>query len=75
MRMPLPTCHVAITTVTECGFEILPYSPYSPNMAPSDFYLFPNLKSRLGGKQYGSNEGIIKAVNKYFDDQKKGLLV
>ena len=31
---------VAITAATECGFEILPHSPYSPDMAPSDFYPF-----------------------------------
>ena len=33
--------------LTECGFEILPHPPYSPDMAPSDFYLFPKLKSHL----------------------------
>ena len=36
---------VAMTAVTECGFENLPHSLYSPEMAPSNFYLFPKLKS------------------------------
>ena len=40
-------------------------------MAPSDFYLFPKLKSHLPGTQYGSNEDIIEAVNKYLEDQEK----
>ena len=35
------TSQVFITSVHECGFEILPYLPYSPDMAPSDSYLFP----------------------------------
>ena len=41
---------------TECGFEILPHPPYTPDMAPSDFYLFPKLDSHLRGTQYGSKE-------------------
>ena len=26
---------VAMTAANECGFEILPHSPYSPDLAPS----------------------------------------
>ena len=47
-----------MTAAAECGFEILPHPPYSPDMAPSDFYLFPNLKPHLRG----SNEGLIEAI-------------
>ena len=43
------TSQFAMTAATECGFEILPHPPYSPDMAPSDFYLFPILKSHLRG--------------------------
>ena len=57
----------------ECGFEILPHPPYSPDMAPSDFYLFPKLKSHLRGTQNGSNEGLIEAVNEYFGNQEKAF--
>ena len=58
-----------MTAATECRFEILPYPQYSPDMAPSDFYLFPKLKSDLHSTQYGSNEGVIEAVNEYLRDQ------
>ena len=67
------TSQDALTAATECGFEILPHSPYSPDMAPSDFYLFPYLISYLHGTQYGSNEGIIEAVNEYLGDQEKAF--
>ena len=60
---PAHTSQVAMTAATECGFEILPHLPYSPDMAPSDFYLFPKLKSHLLGTQYGSNEDVISVVN------------
>ena len=39
------TSQVAMTAATECGFEILPHPPYSSDMAPSDFYMFPKSKS------------------------------
>ena len=40
---------------------------------PSDFYLFPKLKSHLRGTQYGCNEGVIEAVNKYLGDHEKAI--
>ena len=62
---------VAMTAATEYGFEILPHPPYAPDMASSDFYLFPKLKSHFCGTQYGSNEGMIEAVNECMGDQEK----
>ena len=61
----------AMTAATECGFEIPPHPPYSPDMAPSDFYLYPKLKSHLHGTQYGSNACNIEAVKEYLGDQEK----
>ena len=60
-------------TATECGFEILPHLLYSPDMAPSDFYLLKKLKYHLRGTQHGSNDGVIEAVNEYFGDQEKAF--
>ena len=68
---PAHTSQVAMTAATECGFEVLPNPPYSPDMASSDFYLFPKLKSNLRGTQFGSNEGAKAAVNEYLEDQEK----
>jgi hypothetical protein len=34
-----------MAAATACGFEILPHRTYSQYLAPSDLYLFPNLKS------------------------------
>ena len=64
---------VAMTAATERIFEILPHPPYSPDMAASDFYLFPNLNTHLRGTQYRSNEGIIEAVNEYLGQQEKAF--
>ena len=66
----LPTRH---KFATECGFKILPHPPYCPDMAPSNFYLFPELKAHIRGKQGGSHEGVIEAVNEYLEDQEKAF--
>ena len=41
---------VSMTKFHELRYELLPHPPYSPDLAPSDFFLFPNLKKWLGGK-------------------------
>ncbi|GBO03675.1 hypothetical protein AVEN_162518-1, partial [Araneus ventricosus] len=37
-------------------------STYSPDLAPSDFHLFLKLKEFLGGKRFGSDDELEKAV-------------
>ena len=37
------TSQVAMAAATEYGFEVLPHLPYSSDLAPSDFCLFPKL--------------------------------
>ena len=38
----------------ELGFELQPHAPYSPDLAPYDFFLFPILKILLRGKRFSS---------------------
>lgn len=49
---------VAQRAIKECGFEQLHHPPYSPDLAPSDYFLFPNTKKYLKGKRYESEEEI-----------------
>jgi hypothetical protein len=46
------------------NIEILPHPPYSPDLAPSDFFLFPNLKKQLKGIHFDSDEEVILACDK-----------
>ena len=66
---PAHTSQVAMAAATECNFEVLPHPMYSPDLAPSDFYLFNKLKTSPCGRNFGSNEGLIDAVNEYLGDQ------
>ncbi|KAL9895462.1 histone-lysine N-methyltransferase SETMAR-like [Glossina fuscipes fuscipes] len=48
-------------------YELLQHPPYSPDLTPSVFHLFVNLKKFLDGKRFSSDEEVILAVNDYFD--------
>ena len=52
----------------ELKFELLPHAPYSLDLAPSDYFLFPNLKKWLGGRRFINNEEVESAVNGYFEE-------
>ena len=41
------------------NIPVLPHPPYSPDLAPCDFYLFPKLKLKLKG-HFGTMENIQK---------------
>ena len=38
------TCKVAIDAVERNGYELIPHPAYTPDLAPSVFFLFRNLK-------------------------------
>lgn len=63
---PVHTSAVAMAKLVELRYELLPHPPYSPDLAPCDFFLFPNLKKSLAGNRYGSNEEVIAATEAYF---------
>ncbi|EFN83776.1 Histone-lysine N-methyltransferase SETMAR, partial [Harpegnathos saltator] len=42
----------AITELHELHFEVLPHIPDSPDLYPSDFFLFPDMKKWLTGKRF-----------------------
>lgn len=63
------TCISARQKISELGFEVLPHPPYSPDLAPSDFYLFGNLKSNLRGTHFESDESLKMAVTQWFESQ------
>jgi histone-lysine N-methyltransferase SETMAR len=52
-------------------YELLEHPPYSPDLAPSDFFLFPELKLFLAGQRFSSNQEAIAAVKRYFADLTK----
>ena len=53
--------------LTKMGIKTVPQPPYSPYLAPCDFWLFPKLKEKLRGRRYETIEEMKKAVTKVID--------
>ena len=64
---------VAMSAVHDYGFELIDHPSYSPDLAPSDYFLFPNLKKHLAGKRYESDDDVISAVEDFFEGQEENF--
>jgi transposase len=47
------------------GWEILPHPPYSPDLAPLEFHLFPEMKNHTRDQRFNSNENVQNEVKKW----------
>ncbi len=59
------TPHTATPTLAfigESGIDMAPHPPYSPDLAPSDYFLFPRLKSGLWGHRFRNIPDLQTAV-------------
>ncbi|UYV80186.1 hypothetical protein LAZ67_18001955 [Cordylochernes scorpioides] len=54
------TAHLVTRFLAKNGTEILPQPPYSPDIAPNNFFLFPKLKAVLKGRHFDTREDIIE---------------
>ena len=43
---------------------MLPYPPYSPELDPCDFFLFPKLKTHVKGHHFGTVENFQAAATR-----------
>ena len=43
-------------------FQRAPHPPYSPDLAPSDFFLFGYVKEKLGGQSFKTREELYEFV-------------
>lgn len=60
-----PSSHNTVKVMAkihEIKLQVVPYAPYSSNLAPSDFSLLSNLKTIFGGKKCESDSEIIAAT-------------
>jgi histone-lysine N-methyltransferase SETMAR len=51
----------------EFGWEVFEHPAYSPDLAPSDFHLFPKLKVFLGGKHMETDAEVKETVTAWLN--------
>ncbi|EFN74878.1 Histone-lysine N-methyltransferase SETMAR, partial [Camponotus floridanus] len=49
----------------ELRFQLVTHPSYSPDLAPSDYHLFLNMKKWLVGRRFYSNEEMIAETNAF----------
>ena len=47
------------------GYELIPHPAYSPDLVPSDFFLFPNFKKDILGLHFRSDVEVVTAVGEW----------
>lgn len=51
--------------ICSLGWEILPHAAYSPDLAPSNFYLFRSLKHHLTDTNFQTLEEVQKSIDEF----------
>ena len=64
-----------VFAMTSLKFTVVPHPPYSPDLAPSDFWLFPNLKETLKGQHFLSDAKVEAAVRKWISSKPETFFI
>jgi len=51
------------------GFQCLDHPLYAPDLAPSDYHLFPGLRKQLKVRHFSSDSEVIAAAETWLDGQ------
>ena len=62
------TSTIAMAKINDLKFKLLPHAVYSPDLAPSDYSLLPNLKKWLSSQRLANHEEVESADNGYFEE-------
>jgi len=69
--------HRALATqkqLAHLGIHFLHHTPYSPDLAPSDYHLFPGLKKQLKVRHFSSDFELIVAAETWLVGQTSDFL-
>jgi len=62
---PAHSSHLIQSFLAKHNTPVLRQAPYSPDMAPCDFWLFPKLKMPLKGTRFQSREDIMRNATEH----------
>ena len=57
------------------GIELLPHSPYSPKLAPYDYYLFGSIVYFHWGRQFKNVEDVRTIIQAFIDSKPKDYMI
>lgn len=63
------TARATTALIKEFGWKTVTQPPYSPDVAPSDFHLFLELKKHLGGTHFDTDEDVKEEVLNFLRGQ------
>lgn len=58
-----------MTAIESLGLQVIPRPPYSPELAPCNYFLSPKLKEHLKGKKFNSDQEVKAGVKRWFNAQ------
>ena len=62
---PAHTSAIVTAFLKKEKVTVLPHPPYSPDLAPCEFFLFPKLKAFLAERKYQSRQALGSAIHQY----------
>ena len=69
-------CEVVKSFLSSEKVKVLNHPPYSPDLGPCDFFLFPRLKKMLSGNKYTSRSSLGSAIYQCLQlDTKRRLFI
>ena len=68
---PSHTANPVKETIEAISWEILSHAAYSPNLAPSDYYLFASMGHALSDQHFTSYENVRKWLDDWFASKER----
>lgn len=59
------TARQTIDYLKQQNVELMTHCPYSPDLSPNDFFLFPNIKNKMRGERFASPEEAVEAFKNH----------
>jgi histone-lysine N-methyltransferase SETMAR len=70
--MKMRVC-IQLLALEHFNWVLFDHPPYSPDIAPSDYYLFTYLKNWLGSQRFNNNEELAEGVKTWLSSQAAGF--
>jgi len=58
----------------QLNWHVLDHPAYSPDLAPTDYWLFRSLSNNLRGKKFTSRDDVQTALDNYFGSRTQDFL-